>query len=75
MALVQRIDGSLVPGVELTAIEQVGDEGARRALAHINGDVLPVYNTIIDGFSAIWYEQITFAQYKEMLLEGVKSNE
>lgn len=57
MSTVQRIDGSIVEGVIITNDQHVGEEGSKRGIAHINNEELPVYNSIIDGFDPIWYEQ------------------
>ena len=56
MAKVQLIDGSIV-SAPLTDVKPVGDEGAKSAMAHINGRSFPVYNSIVDGFNQIWAEQ------------------
>lgn len=66
MATVQLIDNRVIANVELTNIEHVGDEGARRAIAHIEGKQYPVYNSIIDGFDPVWYEQITLEMYRTL---------
>lgn len=57
MATVQRIDGSFVEGAQLTDISSPNEEGSRSAIAHINSEMLPVYNSIIDEFNDIWVEQ------------------
>lgn len=64
MVLVQRIDGSMVEHVQLTDIKHVGDEGDRTAIAHIDGQTYPVFNSIIDGFNNIWVEQMSMEDYK-----------
>lgn len=59
MSVVQRIDGTIVEHAEITDVQRVGDEGAKRGLAHIEGMPYPVvvYKTIVDGFDPVWYEQ------------------
>jgi hypothetical protein len=56
MATVQRIDGGIVEHVRLTDVERVGDEGGKRAVAHIGEQTCPVYYNDVDG-PTIWYEQ------------------
>lgn len=58
MATVQFINGHVVSGVRLSNVEAVGDEGSRRAIAHIYDKTYHVYNSIVDGFNEIWYEQL-----------------
>lgn len=58
MSTVQRIDGTIVEHILITDVQEVGDEGARSGIAHINGMSYPVYKTVVDGFDPIWYEQV-----------------
>ena len=60
MATVELVDGRVVEHVQLTNIEHVGDEGSRRAIAHIDGKTYKVFNSIVDGFDPVWYEQVSF---------------
>jgi hypothetical protein len=64
MSTVKLIDGRVVEHVKLTNVEHVGDEGGKRAIAHIDGVDYPVYNSVVDGFNPIWHEQMTIAEYK-----------
>lgn len=57
MATVQFIDGRFAEHVRLTNVEAVGNEGSKRAIAHLNGKEYHVFNSLIDGFNSIWYEQ------------------
>lgn len=70
MATVKLIDGRIVKNVQLTDVKCVGDEGSREAIAHIDGQTYDVYNSIIDGFNPIWYEQISYETWK--ITEGAK---
>lgn len=64
MSTVKLIDGRVVEHVMLSNIEQVGDEGSRRAIADIDGIDYPVYNSIVDGFNPIWVEQMSMPEFK-----------
>lgn len=64
MATVILIDGRPIENVRLTDIERVGDEGSRKAIAHIGENTYPVHNSIIDGFNDIWYEQISLETWR-----------
>lgn len=64
MAMVQRIDGSIVEGVLLTGISSPDEEGSRSATAHIGNETRPVYNSIIDGFNRIWIEQMNMEEWR-----------
>lgn len=66
MAIVKLVSGRIVENARLTDVQSVGDEGARRATAHIDGHAYPVYNTIIDGFDPVWYEQMDWETYKSL---------
>lgn len=70
MATVQLVDGSIVENVRLTNIERVGEEGSRRATAHIGNYTYNVYNSIIDGFNDIWCEQMDWETYKMLGKKG-----
>ena len=70
MATVQLIDGRIVENARLTNVEHVGDEGSRRAIAHIDGQTYPVFNSIIDGFDPIWHEQMSLETYKMLGKKG-----
>lgn len=63
MTKVKLIDGRVVDA-QLTDIQHVGDEGSRRAIAIFEDREYPVYNSIVDGFDPIWYEQMTMAEFK-----------
>ncbi len=67
MAQVQLIDGRLVEA-QLTDVKQVGEEGSRTAIAHLDGNTYKVYNSIVDGPSPIWYEQMSLETYR--MLDG-----
>lgn len=69
MAKVQLIDGRVVDA-QLTNIQHVGDEGSRRAIAHIGEKTYPVYNAVIDRFNNVWVEQMSLETFK--MLEGNK---
>lgn len=74
MSTVKLISGRIIEGVKLTNVAHVGDEGSRRATALIDGKEYPVYNSIVDGFSSIWNEQISFETYhmlKDTISQGV----
>jgi hypothetical protein len=64
------IDGSqrIVPAKN---IHSVGEEGARSATAIMDGREVPIYNHPEDGY--LWYEQMTYVQYKQQ--QGNKSDE
>lgn len=64
MATVQFIDGRIIEGVKLTDVQHVGEEGSRRATAHIDGKAYPVYNSIINGLNDLWIEQISFETWR-----------
>lgn len=64
MAIVKLIDGRIIDNARLTNIKHVGEEGSRTATAHIDGKTYDVYNSIIDGFNAVWHEQMTFETWK-----------
>ena len=66
MAIVELIDGRVIEHAQLTDIEPVGEEGSRRAIAHIDGKEYPVFNSIIDGFDPVWYEQMSLEMYKTL---------
>lgn len=72
MAIVELIDGRIVENVPLTNVEHVGDEGSRRAIAHIDGKEYWVHNSVIDGFDPVWYEQMSLETYK--MLKGTMNN-
>jgi len=63
MAIVQLIDGRLLENVQVKNIKHVGDEGSRSGTAVIDGKEYPVYNSIVDGFSNVWTEQISYETY------------
>ena len=75
MATVQRIDGSIVTGVRLTNISTPDEEGSRSATALIGDEVRTVFNTIIDGFSSIWIEQLSWEEYQERKQNGTLPKE
>jgi hypothetical protein len=64
MSTVKLIDGRVIEHVQLTNIERVGDEGARSAIAEIDGIEYPVYNSIVDGFNPIWTEQMSMPEFR-----------
>jgi hypothetical protein len=64
MSTVKLIDGRVVEHVKLTNVEHVGDEGSKRAIAHIDGVDYPVYNSVVDGFNPIWHEQMSMPEFK-----------
>ena len=64
MATVQLISGQIVESVKLTNIKHVGEEGSREAVAHVGDKTYDVYNSIIDGFNDIWYEQMSYETWK-----------
>lgn len=68
MATVQLISGKLVEGVKLINVSPPDEEGSRSATAIIEGKEYPVYNSIIDGFDPIWYEQMSIETYR--MLKG-----
>lgn len=68
MATVEFIDGRIVEGVALTGVEHVGDEGSRRATAHLDGKTYDVFNSIVDGFDPVWHEQMTMETWR--MLKG-----
>ncbi|MBA2393052.1 MAG: hypothetical protein H0V70_09940 [Ktedonobacteraceae bacterium] len=70
MATVQLISGRIVERARLTDVKQVGDEGSRSAIAHIEGQTYPVYNSIIDGFNTLWVEQMDYETYKALGKKG-----
>jgi len=71
MATVQLISGQAIENVQLTDTEPIGEEGSKRATAHIGGKTSPVYNSIIDGFDPVWYEQISYDEIYQ-LTKGAK---
>ncbi len=68
MATIEFIDGRIVEHVPLSDMQHVGEEGSRRAIAHIDGKEYWVYNSCVDGFDPIWYEQMSLETYK--MLKG-----
>lgn len=68
MATVEFIDGRIVKGVQLTDMQSVGDEGSRRATAHLNGKTYPVFNSVVDGFDPVWHEQMSMETFR--MLKG-----
>ena len=70
MATVQLIDGRIVENVRLTDVKSVGDEGSQKAITHIDGQTYDVYNSIIDGFDHVWYEQMSIETYKKLGKKG-----
>lgn len=80
MAKVQLIDGRIIEGVKLTGIRHVGDEGSRSATAHIGEQSYSVYNSIVDGLSDIWYEQMDMKTWRmlkgtsQQFMEGSATN-
>lgn len=64
MAIVQLISGRIVENARLTDVKHVGDEGSRKAIAHIDGKTYDVYNSIIDGFNPVWYEQMSIETFR-----------
>lgn len=70
MSTVKLISGEIVEHVRLTDVKRVGDEGARSATAHIEGRTYDVYNSIVDGFDPIWYEQMDWDTYKTLGKKG-----
>lgn len=71
MATVQLIDGRTVENARLTDVKHVGEEGSRSATAHIGEHTYTVYNSIVDGFNAIWHEQIDLETYKMLGKKGI----
>lgn len=63
MGTIQRVDGSLVEA-PITQITHEGDEGSRSGEALIDGQSISVSNSIIDGFTNIWYEQTTVEEWR-----------
>ena len=63
MATIQRVDGSMT-SAPVTEIKHEGEEGARSGVANIDGKRLSVYNSIVDGFDATWYEQLTLEEWR-----------
>lgn len=70
MATVELIDGRIVENVRLTDVQSVGEEGSKRAIAHIDGQTYPVYNSIVDGFNPVWHEQITLETFRKLGKKG-----
>lgn len=70
MAPVKLIDGRIVKNAQLTDVRHVGDEGSKEATAHIDGKTYSVYNSIVDGFNNVWYEQISFETYQKLGKSG-----
>ena len=64
MSIVQRIDGSIIEGVQLTNISTPDEEGSRSATAILDGETRTVYNSIIDGFNRIWVEQMSMEEWR-----------
>lgn len=65
MAKVQLTDGRIVEA-QLTDIRREGEEGSRSATALIEGREIPVYNSIVDGFTDIWTEQLTLDEWRKL---------
>ena len=70
MATVELIDGRIVENAHLTDVQSVGEEGSKRAIAHIDGQTYPVYNSIVDGFNDVWVEQITLETFRKLGKKG-----
>lgn len=70
MAIVKLIDGRIIKNVQLTDMRSVGEEGSKEAIAHINGQTYDVYNSIVDGFDPVWYEQMSYETYKSLGKSG-----
>lgn len=64
MAIVQLISGQIIEGAKLINVSSPDEEGSRSATAIIDGKEYPVYNSVIDGFDPVWYEQIDYETWK-----------
>ena len=61
----ERIDGRIV-NAQLSNISVPDEEGSRSATAHFEGHEYPVYNSIIDGFTHLWTEQMDWETFKAL---------
>lgn len=60
MATIKLISGQIAENAIVANIEPFGDKGSRKAIAYVDGKLIEVYNSIIDGFNDIWYEQMSY---------------